>query len=57
MVGEFDGVHIGHCEVIRDVDSVLIFELYLCIVVVLVLVFKLLMTFEQKVDLIVVFGV
>jgi riboflavin kinase/FMN adenylyltransferase len=51
-VGEFDGVHIGHREVIRDADSVLTFEPHPRTVVAPESAPKLLTTLEQKADLI-----
>src|SRR5690348_17641578 len=51
-VGEFDGVHIGHREVIRDADAVLTFEPHPRTVVAPASAPKLLTTLEQKADLI-----
>ena len=56
-VGEFDGVHIGHREVIRDADSVLTFEPHPRTVVAPASAPKLLTTLEQKADLIAGLGV
>jgi riboflavin kinase / FMN adenylyltransferase len=56
-VGEFDGVHIGHREVIRDADSVLTFEPHPRTVVAPASAPKLLTTLEQKADLIAALGV
>jgi riboflavin kinase/FMN adenylyltransferase len=56
-VGEFDGVHIGHREVIRDADSVLTFEPHPRTVVAPESAPKLLTTLEQKADLIAALGV
>jgi riboflavin kinase/FMN adenylyltransferase len=56
-VGEFDGVHIGHREVIRDADSVLTFEPHPRTVVAPESAPKLLTTLEQKADLIGALGV
>ena len=56
-VGEFDGVHIGHREVIRDADSVLTFEPHPRTVVAPASAPKLLTTLEQKADLITALGV
>jgi len=51
-VGEFDGVHAGHREVIRGSDSVLTFEPHPRTVVAPEAAPKLLTTLEQKADLI-----
>jgi riboflavin kinase/FMN adenylyltransferase len=56
-VGEFDGVHIGHREVIRDASSVLTFEPHPRTVVAPESAPKLLTTLEQKSDLIAALGV
>src|SRR3954465_8587898 len=56
-VGEFDGVHIGHREVIRDADAVLTFEPHPRTVVAPESAPKLLTTLEQKADLIAALGV
>jgi riboflavin kinase/FMN adenylyltransferase len=56
-VGEFDGVHAGHREVIRDSDSVLTFEPHPRTVVAPQAAPKLLTTLEQKTDLIAALGV
>jgi riboflavin kinase/FMN adenylyltransferase len=56
-VGEFDGVHIGHREVIRGADSVLTFEPHPRTVVAPESAPKLLTTLEQKADLIAALGV
>ncbi len=56
-VGEFDGVHIGHREVIRDADAVLTFEPHPRTVVAPASAPKLLTTLEQKADLIAAVGV
>src|SRR3954454_10660164 len=56
-VGEFDGVHIGHREVIRDADAVLPFEPHPRTVVAPEAAPKLLTTLEQKADLIASLGV
>jgi riboflavin kinase/FMN adenylyltransferase len=56
-VGEFDGVHIGHREVIRGADSVLTFEPHPRTVVAPESAPKLLTTLEQKADLIADLGV
>jgi riboflavin kinase / FMN adenylyltransferase len=56
-VGEFDGVHIGHREVIRDADSVLTFEPHPRTVVAPASAPKLLTTLDQKADLIAALGV
>jgi riboflavin kinase / FMN adenylyltransferase len=56
-VGEFDGVHIGHREVIRDASSVLTFEPHPRTVVAPESSPKLLTTLEQKSDLIAGLGV
>jgi riboflavin kinase / FMN adenylyltransferase len=56
-VGEFDGVHIGHREVIRDADSVLTFEPHPRTVVAPASAPKLLTTLEQKADLIAALGI
>jgi riboflavin kinase/FMN adenylyltransferase len=56
-VGEFDGVHIGHREVIRDADSVLTFEPHPRTVVAPESAPKLLTTLEQKADLIAALGI
>jgi len=56
-VGEFDGVHAGHREVIRGSDSVLTFEPHPRTVVAPQAAPKLLTTLEQKADLIAALGV
>src|SRR5213080_750140 len=56
-VGEFDGVHAGHREVIRGSDSVLTFEPHPRTVVAPESAPKLLTTLEQKADLIAALGV
>jgi riboflavin kinase/FMN adenylyltransferase len=56
-VGEFDGVHAGHREVIRGADSVLTFEPHPRTVVAPAAAPKLLTTLEQKTDLIAALGV
>ncbi len=56
-VGEFDGVHAGHREVIRGSDSVLTFEPHPRTVVAPDSAPKLLTTLEQKADLIAALGV
>jgi riboflavin kinase / FMN adenylyltransferase len=56
-VGEFDGVHIGHREVIRGATSVLTFEPHPRTVVAPESAPKLLTTLDQKVDLIAALGV
>jgi riboflavin kinase/FMN adenylyltransferase len=56
-VGEFDGVHIGHREVIRGSDAVLTFEPHPRTVVAPQSAPKLLTTLEQKADLIAELGV
>jgi riboflavin kinase / FMN adenylyltransferase len=56
-VGEFDGVHIGHREVIRDADAVLTFEPHPRTVVAPASAPKLLTTLEQKSDLIAALGI
>jgi riboflavin kinase/FMN adenylyltransferase len=56
-VGEFDGVHAGHREVIRGSDSVLTFEPHPRTVVAPQAAPKLLTTLEQKADLIAAIGV
>jgi len=56
-VGEFDGVHVGHREVIRGSDSVLTFEPHPRTVVAPESAPKLLTTLEQKADLIAALGV
>ena len=56
-VGEFDGVHIGHREVIRDADAVLTFEPHPRTVVAPAAAPKLLTTLEQKADLIAALGI
>jgi riboflavin kinase / FMN adenylyltransferase len=56
-VGEFDGVHAGHREVIRGADSVLTFEPHPRTVVAPAAAPKLLTTLEQKADLIAALGV
>jgi riboflavin kinase/FMN adenylyltransferase len=56
-VGEFDGVHIGHREVIRGANSVLTFEPHPRTVVAPESAPKLLTTLEQKADLIAAQGV
>src|SRR5215213_464232 len=56
-VGEFDGVHLGHREVIRGSDSVLTFEPHPRTVVAPEAAPKLLTTLEQKADLIAGLGV
>jgi riboflavin kinase / FMN adenylyltransferase len=56
-VGEFDGVHLGHREVIRGADTVLTFEPHPRIVVAPDSAPKLLMSLEIKADLIAELGV
>jgi riboflavin kinase / FMN adenylyltransferase len=56
-VGEFDGVHAGHREVIRGADSVLTFEPHPRTVVAPAAAPKLLTTLEQKAGLIAELGV
>ncbi len=56
-VGEFDGVHAGHREVIRGSDSVMTFEPHPRTVVAPQSAPKLLTTLEQKADLIAGLGV
>ena len=56
-VGEFDGVHLGHREVIAGADSVLTFEPHPRTVVSPAAAPKLLTTLEQKADLIAALGV
>jgi riboflavin kinase/FMN adenylyltransferase len=56
-VGEFDGVHAGHREVIRGADAVLTFEPHPRTVVAPAAAPKLLTTLEQKADLISALGV
>ena len=56
-VGEFDGVHVGHREVIAGADSVLTFEPHPRTVVSPASAPKLLTTLEQKADLIAALGV
>jgi riboflavin kinase/FMN adenylyltransferase len=56
-VGEFDGVHIGHREVIRGSDTVMTFEPHPRTVVAPESAPKLLTTLEQKADLIADLGV
>jgi riboflavin kinase/FMN adenylyltransferase len=56
-VGEFDGVHIGHREVIRDADAVLTFEPHPRTVVAPASAPKLLTTLDQKADLIAALGI
>src|SRR3954447_9762643 len=56
-VGEFDGVHIGHREVIRDAGSVLTFEPHPRAVVAPESAPKLLTTLERKEDLVAALGV
>ena len=56
-VGEFDGVHAGHREVIRGADAVLTFEPHPRTVVAPAAAPKLLTTLEQKADLIAALGV
>ena len=56
-VGEFDGVHVGHREVIRGADSVLTFEPHPRTVVAPESAPKLLTTLDQKADLIAALGV
>jgi riboflavin kinase/FMN adenylyltransferase len=56
-VGEFDGVHAGHREVIRGADSVVTFEPHPRTVVAPESAPKLLTTLEQKTDLIAALGV
>src|SRR3954453_14753120 len=56
-VGEFDGVHAGHREVIRGADAVLTFEPHPRTVVAPAAAPKLLTTLEQKADLIGALGV
>ncbi len=56
-VGEFDGVHAGHREVIRGADSVVTFEPHPRAVVAPQSAPKLLTTLDQKTDLIAALGV
>jgi riboflavin kinase/FMN adenylyltransferase len=56
-VGEFDGVHVGHREVIRGADTVLTFEPHPRTVVAPDSAPKLLMSLETKADLIAGLGV
>src|SRR5688572_15760757 len=56
-VGEFDGVHLGHREVIRGSDTVLTFEPHPRTVVAPDTAPKLLMALETKADLIAGLGV
>jgi riboflavin kinase / FMN adenylyltransferase len=56
-VGEFDGVHLGHREVIRGADTVLTFEPHPRTVVAPDSAPKLLMSLETKADLIAGLGV
>jgi riboflavin kinase / FMN adenylyltransferase len=56
-VGEFDGVHLGHREVIRGADTVLTFEPHPRTVVAPDTAPKLLMSLETKADLIAGLGV
>jgi riboflavin kinase / FMN adenylyltransferase len=56
-VGEFDGVHLGHREVIRGADTVLTFEPHPRTVVAPDSAPKLLTTLEAKADLIAALGV
>ena len=56
-VGEFDGVHAGHREVIRGADSVVTFEPHPRLVVAPESAPKLLTTLDQKTDLIAALGV
>jgi riboflavin kinase/FMN adenylyltransferase len=56
-VGEFDGVHVGHREVIRGSDTVMTFEPHPRTVVAPQSAPKLLTTLEQKADLIAALGV
>ena len=56
-VGEFDGVHLGHREVIRGSDTVLTFEPHPRTVVAPDSAPKLLMSLETKADLIAALGV
>jgi riboflavin kinase / FMN adenylyltransferase len=56
-VGEFDGVHIGHREVIRGADTVLTFEPHPRVVVAPQAAPKLLTSLEVKADLIAGLGV
>jgi riboflavin kinase / FMN adenylyltransferase len=56
-VGEFDGVHAGHREVIRGADSVLTFEPHPRLVVSPQSAPKLLTTLDEKTDLIAALGV
>jgi riboflavin kinase/FMN adenylyltransferase len=56
-VGEFDGVHIGHREVIRGADTVLTFEPHPRAVVAPESAPKLLTTLEIKADLVAALGV
>ena len=56
-VGEFDGVHAGHREVIRGSDAVLTFEPHPRTVVAPQAAPKLLTTLDQKTDLIAALGV
>jgi riboflavin kinase/FMN adenylyltransferase len=56
-VGEFDGVHAGHREVIRGADSVLTFEPHPRLVVAPESAPKLLTTLDEKTDLIAALGV
>src|SRR3954469_17178484 len=56
-VGEFDGVHIGHREVIRDADTVLTFEPHPRTVVAPASAPKLLTPLAIKADLVAELGV
>src|SRR6188472_4280520 len=56
-VGEFDGVHAGHREVIRGADSVVTFEPHPRTVVAPQSAPKLLTTLDQKTDLLAALGV
>jgi riboflavin kinase/FMN adenylyltransferase len=56
-VGEFDGVHLGHREVIRGSDTVLTFEPHPMVVIRPHAAPKLLTTLEQKAELIEALGV
>jgi len=56
-VGEFDGVHVGHREVIRGADTVLTFEPHPRTVVSPASAPKLLTTLERKAELIAALGV
>src|SRR3954451_14702450 len=56
-VGEFDGVHLGHREVIRGADTVLTFEPHPRTVVAPHAAPKLLTTLERKAELLAALGV